>query len=308
MVRFSDNVNELFDSQLKDWDLAAINYQLLSKVKTKKIDFDGFKILVQFNPERIKSSAAKVDSRSIEARPCFLCGKNRPPQQKGVFFPEDFIILINPFPIFAKHLTIPSEAHVDQRIKNQFSKMLDLSVALTGYVVFYNGPECGASAPDHLHFQAGNRGFLPVEEDFHNRKFVSLIFKTEGNEIWHWKHYRRGIITFHGNSVKQLTEAFAAFYENFSKIQVGKSEPMLNILAYYSEEKWTIHLIPRKIHRPKQFFAEGEKQILLSPASVDLGGVIIVPREEDFNKITSADIEDIFAQVCLDEDEILNLI
>ena len=307
MNGYSDSVKKLFSSQLKDWELAGVNYKLLSEVKTKMVDFDRFKIFVQFNPERIRSSAAKVDSKSIEARPCFLCGKNRPLQQQGVFFPADMTILVNPFPIFARHLTIPSEAHIDQRISNNFGKMLDLSEALPEFIFFYNGPECGASAPDHLHFQAGNKGFLPIEADFSDRKFLSLISKNEGVETWNWNGYMRGIITYHGNSEKQLVNAFNSFYEKFSKIQPDKPEPMLNILAYFSRESWTIHLIPRKLHRPHQFFDEGEKQILLSPASVDLGGVIIVPREEDFIKITAANIEDIFAQVCLSENEILSL-
>jgi hypothetical protein len=307
MKDYTSKVNSFFSSQLKDWELAGVNYKLLSKVKTKTIDFKGFKILVQFNPERIRSSAAKVDSKSIEARPCFLCEKNRPVQQKGLHFPGDMTILVNPFPIFNRHLTIPSEDHTDQRIKNNFEKMLDLSEALPEFVIFYNGPECGASAPDHLHFQAGTRGFLPIEADFSNRRFVSLISQSEGIGTWHWNNYLRGIITFHGTSKNKLISAFGSFYEKFSKIQPDKPEPMLNILSYALEESWTIHLIPRKLHRPEQFFAEGEKQILLSPASVDLAGVIIVPREEDFIKITAADIEDIFTQVCLNENEILSL-
>ena len=307
MKDYTSKVNSLFSSQLKDWELAGVNYKLLSNVKTKAVDFEGFKILVQFNPERIRSSAAKVDSKSIEARPCFLCVKNRPGQQQGVDFSHEMTILVNPFPIFNRHLTIPSEAHIDQRIKSNFEKMLDLSEALPEFVIFYNGPECGASAPDHLHFQAGNKGFLPIEADFSDKRFVRLISKSEGIGTWHWKNYLRGLITFHGTSKNQLIAAFGSFYEKFSAIQPDKPEPMLNILSYISGVSWTIHLIPRKLHRPLQFFAKEEQQILLSPASVDLGGVIIVPREEDFIKITAADIEDIFTQVCLNENEILSL-
>ena len=125
--------------------------------------------MVQFNPGRITSSAAKVDARSIEARPCFLCEKNRPAQQRGISFEQDYTILINPFPIFRRHLTIVSDIHTDQRIAGNFLTMLRLAEALPEYVIFYNGPQCGASAPDHLHFQAGNKGFLLIEDDFRNK-------------------------------------------------------------------------------------------------------------------------------------------
>jgi len=307
MEEFSDRVKALLDSQLKDWNLASANYRLLSNVKTREIDFIDFRLLVQFNPERIRSSAAKVDAKSIEARPCFLCEKNRPAEQKGLAFSDNLVILVNPFPIFPRHLTIPSEEHTLQRIRDNFGNMLDLSKALPDYVVFYNGPECGASAPDHLHFQAGNRGFLPIEEDFTNNQLVTRVKSGRHLEIWQWKKYLRGIITLHGSSEELIKNSFSGFYNRLAEIQSGKPEPMLNIIVYFTGDNWTVHIIPRKLHRPSQYFAEEKKRILLSPASVDLGGVLIVPREEDFEKITADDIRDIFSQVCMDESEINKL-
>lgn len=306
MIGYSESVNELFSSQLRDWELARVNYGLLSKVKTRELDFGGFRILVQFNPERIRSSVAKVDTKSIEARPCFLCSINRPLQQRGVSFEKNMTVLVNPFPIFTKHLTIPSKLHIDQRIGNNFGNMLSLAKAIPDYVIFYNGPQCGASAPDHFHFQAGNKGFLPIENDFADRKFVRLVSNKDGVEVWHWTGYLRGIMTLKGTVKVKLIQAFNHFFEKFSKFQPDKPEPMLNILAYYDPDGWIIHIIPRTLHRPIQFFAEGEKQILLSPAAVDLGGVIITPRETDFDKISVLDIKDIFSQVCLDENELLD--
>lgn len=306
MVKYTERVDELFSAQLRDWQLASFNYELLSKVKTRAIDFDGFRIFVQFNPERIRSSSAKVDTKSIESRPCFLCEKNRPSEQMGVPFGKDMTILVNPFPIFSRHLTIPTEKHIDQRIAQSFGSMLDLAQAIPEYVVFYNGPQCGASAPDHLHFQAGKIGFLPIEKDFEDRKLVRLVSRRTQVEIWHWRDYLRGIITLKGSNKEEIVNSFNLFFERFYLTQPDKPEPMLNILAYYNLDEWIIHLIPRKIHRPYQFFAEGDNQILLSPASVDLGGVIITPREVDYNKITASDIKDIFSQVCLDENEILS--
>lgn len=306
-MEFSSAVNELFSVQLREWELAGTNYGLLSKVKTRKLNPGGFEVLVQFNPERIRSSAARVDSKTIEARACFLCAKNRPEQQQGLSFENDLTVLVNPFPIFNKHLTIPSEFHIDQRIVNNMDSMLSLAKALPEFVIFYNGPQCGASAPDHFHFQAGSRRFLPLEHDYLAKKFASAFCGQKGLEIWHWSGYLRGMVTFEGDQSQKIVEAFDKFYSKFSAIQPDKPEPMLNIIAYYQTGRWIIHIIPRKQHRPSQFFAEGEKQILLSPASVDLGGVIITPREEDFNKITENDIRSIFAQVCMSDQEVLKL-
>jgi hypothetical protein len=264
MMGYSKSVNELFADQLRDWELAKINYGLLSKVKTRELDFGAFRLLVQFNPERIRSSAAKVDAKSIEARPCFLCGQNRPKEQRGVSFGADMTFLVNPFPIFHKHLTIPSEQHTDQRIKNNFESMLNLAEAIPDYVIFYNGPQCGASAPDHFHFQAGNKGFLPIEDDFTDKKLVRLVADNKGVEIWQWIDYLRGILTIRGIDKGKLIESFNHFFHRFSELQPDKPEPMLNILAYYYTDGWVIHLLPRKIQRPQQFFAAGEKQILLT--------------------------------------------
>jgi len=301
---YSDRINDLFNKQLHEWELARINYSQLIKVNTRQLDFGDFEILVQFNPERIRSSAAKVDAKSIEARPCFLCRENRPVQQRGVQFDGDMTVLVNPFPIFNRHLTIPSEFHTDQRIRNNFGKMLSLAEALPDYVIFYNGPECGASAPDHFHFQAGNKGFMPVEKDFSGRKHTRLLSSKAGIEIWQWKNYFRGILTLKGYHKERLVNIFNHFFDKFSELQPKKPEPMLNILASHSGDGWVIHLIPRKLHRPSQFYSEGDDQILLSPASVDLGGVIITPREEDYKKISKDDVADIFGQVCLDENQL----
>jgi len=305
---FEEKVNELFASQLREWELAKVNYDQLDKVRTRKISFGTFDVIIQFNPERIRSSSAKVDEKSISARPCFLCEKNRPAEQRGVPFGDSLVALVNPFPIFRKHLTIPAELHTDQRIRNNFEMMLNLAAGLPSYTLFYNGPQCGASAPDHFHFQAGNKGFMPVEEDFMKGWHIKLMSGKENIEIWQWVGYKRGMITLAGTDRENLVKAFTTIFDKLSETGDKEPEPMLNILAGYSSSGWIVHIIPRKKHRPSQFFSEGVEQIMVSPAAVDLGGVIITPREEDFNKMTKADVEDIFRQVCLDEDEVSCLI
>lgn len=300
----SEKVNDLFDSQLMEWDLAGRNYSQLDKVLTRTLGFNGFEVTIQFNPERIRSSSAKVDAKSVEARSCFLCVVNRPSEQREIIFKNGMAILVNPFPIFSRHLTITSESHTDQRIINNFGDMLALAEALPGFVIFYNGPQCGASAPDHLHFQAGNRGFMPIERDFLNGGLSVIISNKKGTEIRKWNKYLRTLLTLKGSDPVAMDSAFRTLFENLSAVQPDKPEPMLNILAYHDSAGWIIHIFPRKVHRPSQYFAEGKDQILLSPAAVDLGGVLITPREEDFNKISKADVADIFGQVCLDEDDL----
>jgi hypothetical protein len=304
MQIYTDSLNKFFESQFLNWELARVNYNQLGSVRTRSIDFGSFGILVQFNPERMRSSAAKVDARSINERPCFLCAQNRPPEQEEIRFGDDLEILVNPFPIFGRHLTIPSVGHRLQRIIPDIGSMLKLSEALPGYVVFYNGPQCGASAPDHFHFQAGNRGILPIERDIANPgNKISFLSKPD-IEILLWKDYYRSLVTFRSDNKESIEEYFIRFYNAFAEIQADKPEPMLNILSLHDSDTWTIHIFPRRLHRPAQYFLEGDARILLSPASVDLAGLIITPREEDFTKLTGSDIKDIFSQVCLGDEEL----
>lgn len=297
-----NHIDAFIQSQLNDWEMAAVNYNDLKSVRTKTLQFEGFDIIVQFNSKRIISSAAKVDTKSIEARPCFLCSQNRPKQQKGIPFNHKYLVLVNPFPIFPKHLTIPIEEHTDQLIAGHFIDMLDLAAALPEFVVFYNGPKCGASAPDHFHFQAGSKQFLPIEKDFHTALIRDKLLHLNGVNIYSWRKYLRQTITLQGKDKSSVSGLFDQIYQQLKELQPQETEPMMNILAYVENEEWIVHIFPRILHRPKQYFETGDKQILLSPASVDLGGVFITPREEDFNKITAADVSDILSQVCMSND------
>ena len=307
-MEFSKKARELIREQIGEWDLAAKNYASLKKVKVKAFDYGDYHIDIQFNPERIVSSAAKVDAQTIEARPCFLCQKNLPAQQRGLTIDHEYIILVNPFPIFPEHLTIPNLLHTDQRIIGNFGSMLDLAAQLHDFVIFYNGPKCGASAPDHLHFQAGIKGFLPIEDDFLNDKCCQSVRKIGSVTISHWLDYQRGIFTLNGKDKVALVDRFNQIYKQLQMMEPQEVEPMLNILASFEHGEWVIHIFPRILHRPGQYFEEGVKQIILSPASVDMGGVLITPREEDFIKITEADVQDIFKQVCLNSQTVLTMI
>lgn len=291
----------LIDSQLQGWPLAASNYAGLAKVRTRSVVLSGgSEVKVQFNPERIRSSAAKVDAKSINERPCFLCEKNRPGEQQGVGV-GDYTILVNPFPIFPQHLTVPHNDHTLQLIAPYFRSMLELSSELSDFTLFYNGPKCGASAPDHFHFQAGIKGFMPVETDFKSGKYTRKVGDFEGCVIYNWEGYNRGVITIKGSEVEAIVSRFNALHKMLWAQQPGEVEPMLNVLAYYENEQYVVHVYPRILHRPACYFKEGSGQILISPASVDMGGVFITPRLEDFEKISPEDIEGILNEVCLDE-------
>jgi ATP adenylyltransferase/5',5'''-P-1,P-4-tetraphosphate phosphorylase II len=307
-MNLQQQTDVLISSQISGWDLAATNYAGLSSVITRTIHFDGFDFLVQFNPARIRSSAAKVDAKSIGERPCFLCSHHLPPQQKSVDFGNDYMILVNPFPIFSRHLTIPKRSHTDQLIEGSFADMLELSEKLDSFVLFYNGPKCGASAPDHFHFQAGNRGFMPVEADFEVKKKCSIVKEHEGVKIYSWHNYLRSALTLESVQKDSLAGCFDSIYNAFKAIQPKETEPMLNILSYFDKGRYVVHLFPRKLHRPSQYFAQGSEQILISPASVDMGGVLITPRQEDFEKITGDDVRSIFSQVCLSQQDAERLI
>ena len=303
MLENKDRYKDFLVEQNHDWKLSGDNYHSLDKVLEREFIIHGWKFRVQFNPERMRSSAAKVDSSSIAARKCFLCSENRPVEQRELAMGHDFLLLVNPYPIFRAHFTLPFLHHSDQRIGSSLEALMEFARKMSGYTLFYNGPECGASAPDHLHFQAGENGFMPVEEEFETMKLQSgsLLYQTDALKIWAFGHYIRKMISFETDDLRLGTIALEYLIHCFSGIQTEKVEPMMNLLCYFKDEKWTLHLFPRKLHRPSQYFEQGDKQLLISPGAVDFGGVFITPRREDFDKITATDILDIFSQVSLDE-------
>lgn len=307
MKSLSASAKKLLKEQLKVWDLAQTNYKNLSTVQSKEVGFGAFKVRVQFNPARITSSAAKVDAKSIQERKCFLCPTNLPQVQKGIAFEGRYQILVNPFPIFPEHFTIPAYEHVDQLIFDRFEDMLTFTELLDEYTLFYNGPKCGASAPDHIHFQAGSRGFMPIERDVKNVE-KEVLLKEDDLEVYALKNYLRNSFLIKSTDKNQATSFFKKLYSTL-EIKDGEQEPMINVIAWFENGIFYVIVLPRKIHRPSCFFAEGEANILISPASVDLGGVFITPQEKDFNKIVAQDIEEILKEICIDDitfDKIIN--
>lgn len=302
----SDDAKNLLLEQLQEWEQVRLNYEALANVESKDFSFDGFVIKVQFNPGRIQSSSAKVDTKSIQERKCFLCPANLPLVQKGIPFENTYQILVNPFPIFPQHFTIPTYEHVDQLVLNRYKEMLALAKDLNEYTFFYNGPKCGASAPDHAHFQAGSKGFMPIEEDI-KQIDKEIVLETQGLTVSAFKKYLRNGFLIEAKDKDRAVDFFNKLY-SLLEIKEGEKEPMMNIISWFEYDKWLSCIFPREKHRPACFFAEGDENILISPASVDLGGVFITPLEKDFNKITSEDIRLILKEVSISDDKMLSLI
>ncbi|MCX6150866.1 MAG: DUF4922 domain-containing protein [Ignavibacteriales bacterium] len=290
----------LLAHQKENWQLCANGYKSLDSVEVRSFEFDGFIIKVQFNPGRIISSSAKVDEKSIKERKCFLCFNNLPPEQRGILYRNNYLILCNPYPIFNEHFTLPNIEHLPQAIDDSFAELLSFSKELGKYyTVFYNGPKCGASAPDHLHFQAGNKFFMPIDKEYESikSKLGNKIIEEENLAVYAVDKYLRRFISLESSSKEILVKAFETFYNIYEKISAPGEEPMMNILSTYESEKWKVIIFPRAKHRPSYYFAEGDENILLSPAGVDLGGTLITPLEKDFKKITKDQVIDIFRQV-----------
>ena len=296
MNKLNIQIKSLFTEQLSNWKLAQTNFAGLQTVQTKSFNFGDFDVKVQFNPARIVSSGAKVDAKTIAERKCFLCAENRPAEQKGIDY-GDYEILVNPFPIFPEHFTIPRKEHVDQQILPYFTDMLELAKVMDDYLLFYNGPKCGASAPDHMHFQAGTKDFLPLVNDYKRLKqtHTDLLVTTEKMQLLQMKNYMRTVYCIESMDVESAKDAFEKLYFHFQGEE--SVEPLMNIVCLFENNKWYVFVLPRKAFRPWQYTAEGDKQLLVSPATVEMCGIFITPIEAHFEQITKKDIESIFEQV-----------
>lgn len=271
-------IEKLFARQQQEWEQLGNSLKQLNNVKTKEFNWGNeVKVNVQFNPARMVSTGAKIDAKTIEKRACFLCEENRPAVQEGIPFMDKYIILCNPFPILRNHLTIPLHSHVQQRIGKKIKDLLSLAEQLPDYIVFYNGPKSGASAPDHFHLQAGLK--------------IPVLLQSD-NEL-------RSCLTIEATSKEEAEDNFENVYKYLQSHQPDEEEPMLNIIAFVEKDKYMLNIFPRKAHRPTQYSAEGNRKLLVSPGALDMAGLMIVVREEDLEKISKNDIEDIYAQVSM---------
>ena len=296
----ASKAHALLEQQKRAWEMLRNGYDTLRSVRTRVFDFDGYQIKVQFNPGRLISTVAKVDAASIKGRKCFLCTENLPTAQRGISCDGGYLLLCNPFPIFPEHFTISSVCHTPQLIHDSFATLLNLTRDLGArYTVLYNGPKCGASAPDHLHFQAGNRSYLPIDGEFEILKKTRALRLLESDALRAYgiEKYLRRVITFESSDAGLLQRAFGHLYEVCQEGGPPGEEPMLNILGFYTNGEWRIHIFPRAKHRPSFYLKEGNEKLLFSPAAVELGGICTTPREQDFEKVTREQIVEMFQEV-----------
>jgi hypothetical protein len=302
---YSSAAKYLFAQQYDNWEINRNSYDILRDVKVKSFRFGSYKIKVQFNPGRIISTSAKVDEKSIKERKCFLCVENLPAEQKGIVYDNKYIILVNPFPIFPEHFTLANLKHQPQRIADTFPYLLRFSRDLSKhYSVVYNGPKCGASAPDHLHFQAGSKGFMPMDDEFHliKNEFGDELFSDDNILITGVDDGLRKFITMESLSYDLMINWFQKILDVLNSENPSEPESMMNIIADYDEEfGWQLAIFVREKHRPTHYFHEDESRILLSPASVDLAGCCITPDENSFEKINENTIREIFSEVFVDK-------
>lgn len=292
-------IESFFQYQLACWPEAAQRYHDLAQVRIRNFEVRGIPYRVQFNPARMASTGAKTDARSISERTCFLCAEHRPACQTALPFGEDYEILVNPFPIFPRHLTIASRRHEPQGIGMRIGELLRLAEMLPAYTVFYNGAACGASAPDHAHFQAGTRGFMPIDNHWRAWGRQEPAHHHTAT-LYALADAPRSTLVITATDMRHLMTLFGYILRCASP-ETGSVEPMLNLLAMYDDTDgvWTLIVFLRAKHRPACYTAQGSGRLLVSPASVDMGGVFITPVEADFERITAAHIEQILSEVSL---------
>ncbi len=297
---FISALNLLLHLQKQEWEELRTGYISLDSTNFKKFQFNGFSIKAQHNPGRIKSSSAKVDEKSINNRKCFLCMENLPKNQKGILYDNNFLFLCNPFPIFNKHFTIAYIKHIPQQIFYSFEYLLKISRELKDeFIVFYNGPKCGASAPDHLHFQAGEKGFMPIDDEFHliKNEYSEILSEDDSLCLTAIDDGLRRFISIESNRYATVVEIFGKIYR---LLQNDNSEPLLNILSSYEENYgWRIIIFLREKHRPECYFKNGKDNFLLSPAAVDYGGVCILPLEKDFQSVSEEKLNEVFNETSI---------
>ena len=325
------DITKFVSDQLSVWSEAAANFRALKKAQVRELELDGVKVRLQHNPGRIRSSAAKVDSASIKARKCFLCAENRPAEQRILPFEgrkgRKYHILVNPYPIFPSHLTIVRNRHVEQSIWHQYVDMMDLARRYLGLTVFYNGPRCGASAPDHLHFQACPSGLMPLEAEASRlmdviasctagrtvpigeetvtvpadiSSEIDYISSVQEAQLFHYKHFTRGVFILRARTSKSMAKLFYRLLDS-APVPQGDKEPMFNLLTWYQGSEYRAIVFFRSAHRSRHFTAEGPDHLTMSPGCADMAGLFIVPDEGDFAKLDGRLLREMLSDVSVSE-------
>lgn len=300
------SISRFFNRQLEVWTDARHRFRDLKHVETRQFS-DQLKL--QWNPARIVSTGAKIDKKTLGERPCFLCDKNRPKEQMSKQIDEKFHLLVNPFPILPVHFTIPARKHQPQLIYKNYGEMHRFISLHSDLMVFYNGPKCGASAPDHLHFQAGTNGILPLQTNWQrlSRNLTDIISLNDEEKISVVRDFIVPAFVIISKSAESDETLFRRLYKAMPQ-RGDETEPMMNIISWRKGEEFISVVIPREKHRPEAYFAEGDAQFVVSPGALDMSGLIITPREEDFRKLTEEKVLSLLQECGVSEEKMNTII
>ena len=302
------DLQKFINDQLSVWPLAATNFRSMKNAETRKVRIYGLDCLVQHNPERVTSSTAETDAATIAARPCFLCAGNRPPEQFHIPFEgrkgRNYRIQLNPFPIFPSHLVIVRDEHIPQAIWHHFPDMLDFADTYKDFTVFYNGPLSGASAPDHLHFQACPRHMLPLENavDAFLDNPGTPIATVKDAQLFHFMGFTRGVFALKATTTKSLAKLFYRLLDCTDR-NPGETEPKFNLFCYSRGEEFRAFVVFRSSPRSRHYYASGTEHLTMSPGAADVAGFIVSPMKEDYDKVDTAILESMLEEVCIAQKE-----
>lgn len=300
----SSRIDGLINQQKANWRLLRDNIRNCTLAMTKTIPLGDFAIVAQCNPDRMWSTMARVDQASTQERPCKLCVENLFEEQEGVDYDDKLVILCNPYPILDRHLSIVDRTHIGQAIDGRLPSILGLAKDLSReYVVLYNGPQCGASTPEHFHVQACARECLPVirhlemiENDHTLRMHKQEVVREEEIEVFALSDYYVSLLVYRGANRAALTAWVDQTLRSLAALTATSDEPLINLLATFDDSGWTVYLFPREAHRPTCYF---EGTLTVSPASLDMAGWLVIPVKKQFAEISAKRIKDVFAEVTL---------
>lgn len=301
-------LNKFIKDQLSVWQLASSNFRALKAAPSREVDVFGLKCRIQYNPRRVISSTADTSPAAIASRKCFLCADNRPKEQFHLGFEgrkgRNYHIQINPYPIFRGHLVIVRDEHIPQEIWHHFPDMLDFAARYKDYLVFYNGPSSGASAPDHLHFQAIPKHNLPLEDvvdEFLDHPGEPLATVKDAS-LYKFDGYARGVFALKATTSKSLAKLFYRLLDCTDRGK-GEEEPMFNLYAYVKNGEYRTIVVMRSAKRSHHFYSEGADHLTISPGAADIAGLFVAPFREDYDKADTALLEELLSEVCISEDE-----
>lgn len=326
---------KLLSEQKRTWPALRESYKSLKQIRQRGVVCKGFSVVLQYNPGRIKSTLAAAGQKNRNNRQCFLCVEHLPEHQKGILYRGEYLILCNPAPVFSSHFTISHLGHRPQSIHEQVSIMLQLATDFgPGWTVLYNGPRCGASAPDHLHFQAVPTGGMPIEKEILQENGLTRNREADRVVPYRLKGLGREVIILEGEALTAVGGAFTAYLDALKKVLAADEEPMINIAGLYVKDRgkgqgarvrertddrhsslsggpgthqggvWRLIVFPRRKHRPDAFFRTGDARIAVSPAVIEMGGVLVTPFETDFERLDAATVESIYGEVSLETESV----